>query len=357
MKCAICGEEGGSAKQELWGPEFAHSTCVIAFKQGQIDGQEGLEQQLSAARAEVEQAFREGFRSPATYNDVLVNDEDAEWKTTRGESEMSKIGDMQDFLKPASDEDGHPITQRQWDEMRQQLEQWNEKAKNWTASPEAGKMLDGYRAMGARCAELEAECDQLCQQLAERDIRIEELEWENKGIDEWRTIASTAIYDNRELRQQLTPLGEFCETLKERIVGLEIELDHEKAVSSRTEVVKSLSEQNESLRQQLAEFKHGQDSYQQLFNDSQGQMFSLRQQLASSNFADYVRGRLAALSDHYAAQDRPANEDALLFAAIADCEMAILGPNAEESARPQQLATTEKKQEYRGVHVAKEQGK
>ena len=39
-----------------------------------------LRQQLAEARAEVEQAFREGFRSPATYNDVLVNCEDDEWE-------------------------------------------------------------------------------------------------------------------------------------------------------------------------------------------------------------------------------------------------------------------------------------
>ena len=53
--------------------------------------------------------------------------------------------------------------------------------------------------------------------------------------------------------------------------------------------------------------------------------------VAEAIFADYVRGRLAALRDHYAAQGRPASEDALLFAALADCEMAILGPNAEFS--------------------------
>lgn len=47
--------------------------------------------------------------------------------------------------------------------LRQQLEQWNEKAKNWMASPEAGKQLDGYRAMGAKCAELEAKRDELRQ--------------------------------------------------------------------------------------------------------------------------------------------------------------------------------------------------
>jgi len=39
-----------------------------------------LRQQLSAAQSEIESAFREGFRSPATYNDVLVNDEDDEWE-------------------------------------------------------------------------------------------------------------------------------------------------------------------------------------------------------------------------------------------------------------------------------------
>lgn len=39
-----------------------------------------LRQQLSAAQSEIESAFREGFRSPATYNDVLVNDEDEEWE-------------------------------------------------------------------------------------------------------------------------------------------------------------------------------------------------------------------------------------------------------------------------------------
>ena len=38
------------------------------------------EEQLSAAQSEIESAFREGFRSPATYNDVLVNCEDDEWE-------------------------------------------------------------------------------------------------------------------------------------------------------------------------------------------------------------------------------------------------------------------------------------
>lgn len=39
-----------------------------------------LRQQLAAAQSEIESAFREGFRSPATYNDILVNDEDEEWE-------------------------------------------------------------------------------------------------------------------------------------------------------------------------------------------------------------------------------------------------------------------------------------
>jgi hypothetical protein len=43
--------------------------------------------------------------------------------------------------------------------VMQRLAEWNEKAKNWTASPEAGKMLDGYRTLAAKCAELEAERD------------------------------------------------------------------------------------------------------------------------------------------------------------------------------------------------------
>ncbi|NMD19129.1 MAG: hypothetical protein GYA76_02445 [Verrucomicrobia bacterium] len=38
------------------------------------------EEQLAAAQSEIESAFREGFRSPATYNDVLVNCEDDEWE-------------------------------------------------------------------------------------------------------------------------------------------------------------------------------------------------------------------------------------------------------------------------------------
>ncbi|MBK8359371.1 MAG: hypothetical protein IPL15_10470 [Comamonadaceae bacterium] len=34
---------------------------------------------------------------------------------------MSKLSEMMDNLSPACDEGGHPITQRQWDELRQQL--------------------------------------------------------------------------------------------------------------------------------------------------------------------------------------------------------------------------------------------
>ena len=41
---------------------------------------EELRRQLTEAQSEVEQAFREGFRSVATYNDTVVNDEDTEWE-------------------------------------------------------------------------------------------------------------------------------------------------------------------------------------------------------------------------------------------------------------------------------------
>ena len=50
--------------------------------------------------------------------------------------------------------------------------------------------------------------------------------------------------------------------------------------------------------------------------------------VAEAIFADYVRSRLDELRNHYAAQGRPASEDVLLFAAIADCEMAILGSSS-----------------------------
>lgn len=40
MRCEICGESIGNSESERFGPEFAHKTCVIAFKHGQIDGQE-----------------------------------------------------------------------------------------------------------------------------------------------------------------------------------------------------------------------------------------------------------------------------------------------------------------------------
>jgi hypothetical protein len=40
MQCAICNEEIGKASAGYFGPEFAHNTCIVAFKQGQIDGQE-----------------------------------------------------------------------------------------------------------------------------------------------------------------------------------------------------------------------------------------------------------------------------------------------------------------------------
>lgn len=41
--------------------------------------------------------------------------------------------------------------------------EWEMKAANWLASPEAAKRLEGYRSLGAKCAELEAEVEALRQ--------------------------------------------------------------------------------------------------------------------------------------------------------------------------------------------------
>ena len=88
------------------------------------------------------------------------------------------------------------------EQLRQQLAGWNEKAKNWMASPEAGKQLEGYRAMGVKCAELEAERDQLRQQLTSRDAEIERL----KTVPmRYRRMAFNAQLqnENTQLCQQL----------------------------------------------------------------------------------------------------------------------------------------------------------
>ncbi len=82
-----CGKEAGDAeianlRQQL-SEARSHPTieaCRQMIEAQAVKENEELHQQLAEARAEVEQAFREGFRSPATYNDVLVNDEDDEWE-------------------------------------------------------------------------------------------------------------------------------------------------------------------------------------------------------------------------------------------------------------------------------------
>ena len=58
MKCAICNEETIGRDPVKWGPEFAHSTCVIAFKHGQIDGQE-TEREACAKVCEDLNAYKE----------------------------------------------------------------------------------------------------------------------------------------------------------------------------------------------------------------------------------------------------------------------------------------------------------
>ena len=59
--------------------------------------------------------------------------------------------------------------------LEEKVAKWVEKAKNWTASPEAGKQLKAIATMGAKCAELQSEIDSLRQQLAEVSFRNERL--------------------------------------------------------------------------------------------------------------------------------------------------------------------------------------
>ena len=50
-------------------------------------------------------------------------------------------------------------------------------------------------------------------------------------------------------------------------------------VAELADCVEKLEAKNDKLEQQLAEFKHGQDAYQQLFNDEKAENTKLRQQV------------------------------------------------------------------------------
>lgn len=50
-------------------------------------------------------------------------------------------------------------------------------------------------------------------------------------------------------------------------------------VAELADCVEKLEAKNDKLEQQLAEFKHGQDAYQQLFNDEKTENIRMRQQV------------------------------------------------------------------------------
>ena len=47
------------------------------------------------------------------------------------------------------------------EQLESENAEWRAKAKNWMASPEAAKNLDGYRELGTKLAKLEAEREEL----------------------------------------------------------------------------------------------------------------------------------------------------------------------------------------------------
>jgi predicted nucleic acid-binding Zn-ribbon protein len=51
-------------------------------------------------------------------------------------------------------------------ELNGKLKEWREKAKNWMASDEAAKRLEGYRDLGSRVEKAEAEAERLRNKIA-----------------------------------------------------------------------------------------------------------------------------------------------------------------------------------------------
>lgn len=55
MRCPICSEEVSSTDQtQLWGPEWAHSNCVTAYKIGSCDTSDELQEELRRLSAELD---------------------------------------------------------------------------------------------------------------------------------------------------------------------------------------------------------------------------------------------------------------------------------------------------------------
>lgn len=73
MKCAICNEETIGSDPVKWGPEFAHSTCVIAFKHGQIDGQETEREACAKVCEALELVFECQSAQPGYWPDQIAH--------------------------------------------------------------------------------------------------------------------------------------------------------------------------------------------------------------------------------------------------------------------------------------------
>jgi hypothetical protein len=73
-------------------------------------------------------------------------------------------------------------------ELEAQLVAWNQKAATWIASPESAKMLQGYRELTARIAELEAQTDQLTASLETASSAVILLKQQQR--EGWAQLAS-----------------------------------------------------------------------------------------------------------------------------------------------------------------------
>ena len=118
---------------------------------------------------------------------------------------------------------GEDMKDLEIESLRQKLAEWDEKAKNWMASPEARKRLAGYRSMGAMCAELEDNRDQLRRQLSnalaanEQNLKVyhaaaellrQQLAEAEASERFAHSMLANRIVECDQLRKQVTPLRE-----------------------------------------------------------------------------------------------------------------------------------------------------
>lgn len=136
---------------------------------------------------------------------------------------------------------GEDMKDLEIESLRQKLAEWDEKAKNWMASPEARKRLAGYRSMGAMCAELEDNRDQLRRQLSnalaanEQNLKVyhaaaellrQQLaaaETRLEGVKQQRDVERVSYLNefdkNQVLIQQLADSQKQNVALKEALIG------------------------------------------------------------------------------------------------------------------------------------------